>query len=88
MFKPKYIVTPKLLADVKEIATLVFELNREKLPEKVFAELTVEAVARSTSASTSIEGNPLSLTDVKELLRKQPSNLRDSQREILTTTRP
>lgn len=87
MFHPQYTITPTLLADIKEIATLVFELNQYRLPEPVAAELSVEARVRSTSASTSIEGNPLSLTDVKALLRKQPAQLRDSQREVLNYNR-
>ncbi len=41
------------------------------------------AQARSTYASTSIEGNPLPLTEVKQLLKQRPTNLRQSEQEVL-----
>ena len=37
----------------------------------------------SIYASTSIEGNPLPLTEVKRLLKNQPQQARDSEREVL-----
>ncbi len=37
----------------------------------------------SSYASTSIEGNPLPLTDVKRLLKTQKENVRDTEREVL-----
>jgi len=37
----------------------------------------------STHSSTSIEGNPLGLTMVKAVLKGQPTNARDSEREVL-----
>lgn len=37
----------------------------------------------STYASTSIEGNPLPLTEVKAVLKGQPKNARDSEREVM-----
>jgi hypothetical protein len=39
--------------------------------------------AVSSFASTSIEGNPLPLTDVKRILKNKPQNIRDSEREVL-----
>ena len=49
----------------------------------VYAELQAEAEAVSTYASTSIEGNPLPLTEVKHLLKQHPDHLRQSEREVL-----
>jgi Fic family protein len=49
----------------------------------VLAELQKAAEAVSTYASTSIEGNPLPLTDVKAILKNRPENIRDSEREVL-----
>ena len=37
----------------------------------------------STFASTSIEGNPLPLTDVKRLLKTQKNTVRETEREVL-----
>lgn len=47
--------------------------------------LDLEKRAREISAysSTSIEGNPLPLTDVKRILKNKPENIRDSEREVL-----
>ncbi|HLD91176.1 MAG TPA: Fic family protein [Patescibacteria group bacterium] len=37
----------------------------------------------SSYSSTSIEGNPLPLTEVKNILKSKPVNIRDSEREVL-----
>lgn len=83
MFKPKYTITPTLLANIKRIAEIVASLNERRFPQVVLFEL--ERVAREISvhASTSIEGNPLPLTDVKRLLKQMPERIRDSEREVL-----
>jgi Fic family protein len=47
------------------------------------AKLEIEAREFSSYASTSIEGNPLPLTDVKRLLKIQKENVRDTEREVL-----
>jgi Fic family protein len=49
----------------------------------VLVELQKSAEAVSAYASTSIEGNPLPLTDVKAILKNRPQNIRDSEREVL-----
>jgi Fic family protein len=45
----------------------------------------MELRAREVSAysSTSIEGNPLHLTDVKRILKNRPETIRDSEKEVL-----
>jgi len=83
MFKPKYTITNKLLANIKQINSLVQELNNRKFPQVVIYELERNAREISTYASTSIEGNPLPLTDVKQILKSQPQNLRVSEREVI-----
>ncbi|TAL50654.1 Fic family protein [Patescibacteria group bacterium] len=83
MFEPKYTITPALLANIKRIAEIVTSLNERRFPQVVTFEM--ERVAREISAhaSTSIEGNPLPLTDVKRLLKQAPDRVRDSEREVL-----
>lgn len=83
MFEPKYTVTDALLANIKRIAEVVTSLNERRFPHVVVVEM--ERVAREISAhaSTSIEGNPLPLTDVKRLLKQMPERIRDSEREVL-----
>lgn len=83
MFQPKYTITNKLLANVKQIGQLVNSLNERRFPQVVLFEM--ERIAREVSAhaSTSIEGNPLPLTDVKRLLKQAPAHIRDTEREVL-----
>jgi len=83
MFKPDYTITPKLLANIKRIATLAVELNHRPLPRPVVMELEKRAVTLSAHTSTRIEGNPLPLTEVKRLLKSHAGNLRESEREVV-----
>ncbi len=83
MFKPKYEITHALLENIKRIYSLVQTLNQRRFPHTVLVELQKEAEAVSSFASTSIEGNPLPLTDVKRILKNRPQNIRDSEREVL-----
>jgi len=82
-FKPKYIITHQLLANIKKINSLIQELNNRPFPHIILFEL--EKVAREVSsyASTSIEGNPLPLTEVKKILKSRPQNVRQSEQEVL-----
>lgn len=83
MFKPKYQITHALLENIKRITALTQALNQRRFPHTVLVELQREADAVSSYASTSIEGNPLPLTDVKRILKNKPQNIRDSEREVL-----
>lgn len=83
MFNPKYSITHALLENIKRIYSLVQGLNQQKFPQVVLVELQRNAEAVSSYASTSIEGNPLPLTDVKRILKNRPQNIRDSEREVL-----
>jgi len=83
MFAPKFVITNKLLENIKRITSKVVELNNHRFPDPVLVELRKIAEATSTYASTSIEGNPLPLTDVKQILRNRPEHVRDSEREVL-----
>lgn len=83
MFEPKYTITDNLLANIKRINSLVNELNDKRFPNVVLLEL--ERIAREVSsyASTSIEGNPLPLTEVKKILKSKPEHIRESEKEVL-----
>ncbi len=83
MFTPKYTITNRLLANIKRIGELVQELNDKRFPDVVLLEFELTARAVSTYASTSIEGNPLPLTEVKKILKSQPNYIRDSEKEVL-----
>jgi len=83
MFSPKYTITDKLLANIKQINTLVTELNNRRFPRVILVELEKAARAVSSYASTSIEGNPLGLTEVKKILKSTPAHIRVSEKEVL-----
>ena len=87
MFEPIYQISPPLLTTIKQITLLIHELNQRVFPDVVLAQFQAEAEAISTYASTSIEGNPLPLTEVKQLLKNHPEQTRQSEREILNYNR-
>lgn len=83
MFKPKYTITNKILANIKRIAEIIANLNSRSFPKVVLLEMERRAREMSAYSSTSIEGNPLPLTDVKRILKNKPDFIRDSEREVL-----
>ncbi len=83
MFKPSYTITDKLLANIKKISSIIIGLNNRRFQEIVLYELEKKAREISAYASTSIEGNPLPLTDVKQILKNRPEDLRNSEQEII-----
>jgi len=83
MFEPKFVITNKLLENIKKISSMVSGFNNRRFPDPVLVELRKNAEATSTHASTGIEGNPLPLTDVKKIIKNRPEHIRDSEREVL-----
>ena len=62
----KYTITDQLLANIKRINNLINELNNKRFPDIVLLEIEKSARELSAHASTSIEGNPLPLTEVRQ----------------------
>lgn len=87
MFQPSYRISPQLLDSIKQITVLVHDLNKQRVSDVVYAELLSEAVVTSTYASTSIEGNPLALTEVQRVLKTQPIHVRQSEQEVINYNR-
>ncbi|MEI8103383.1 MAG: Fic family protein [Candidatus Moraniibacteriota bacterium] len=83
MFHPKYTITNKLLGNIKRVAEIVTELNSRSFSKVVLLEMERRAREISAYSSTSIEGNPLPLTDVKRILKNKPEYTRDSEKEVL-----
>ena len=83
MFKPEYTISTKLLENIKAVAVLVSELNHRSFPKPILLELEKNANANSAHSSTSIEGNPFALTDVKRILKSNPPCRRDTEKEVL-----
>jgi len=82
-FNPRYTITDRLLAQIKRINSLIAELNNRNLPDLMLVELEKTAREVSSYASTSIECNPLPLTEVKKVLKTTPAHIRDSEKEVL-----
>lgn len=82
-WKPSYIITDKLLFSIREIGEAIGEIKRFNITGKALAKLELDARELSSYASTSIEGNPLPLTDVKRLLKSKKTYVRDTEREVL-----
>ncbi len=87
MWDPKYTIRNELLRTIREIGEVLGEIRSHPISESRFTSLVIEARALSTFASTSIEGNPLALTDVRRLLKSAPGRVRDTEREILNYNR-
>lgn len=83
MLQPKYSVSDKLLNNIKIIAVICSELNNQTFAKTILASFEAKANSLSAYASTSIEGNPIPLTDVKRLIKSKPENIRDTEREVL-----
>lgn len=87
MFQPRYSITAKLLANIKRIAGLITELNNKHFSKVVLLDFERKAREISAHSSTSIEGNPLPLTEVKKIFKHTPEHIRDSEKEVLNYNR-
>lgn len=83
MFTPRFTITSKLLDNIKQIAVLISSLNGKSFPKPILLEMEKNARASSSHSSTSIEGNPLPLTEVRKILKSKPEHIRDTEQEIL-----
>jgi Fic family protein len=83
MWQPKYSIHNRLLRTIREIGETIGTIKSRHLSSSRLARLEIDARALSSYASTSIEGNPLPLTDVKRLIKRKPEQIRDTEREVL-----
>lgn len=67
MFKPKYTITDKMLNNISGIVSAREFVEQAKLIPKWELKLKKEAQIRNAHSSTSIEGNPLTLEQVRAL---------------------
>lgn len=82
-WQPQYTISNKLLLIIREIGESIGEIKAQYLSQTALAKLELNARELSSYASTSIEGNPLPLTDVKRLLKTRKESVRDTEREVL-----
>ena len=83
LWKPKYRITDKLILTIRQIGETIGEIRVYKMTSKILRNLEIDARELSSFASTSIEGNPLALTDVKRILKQKPEYVRNTEREVL-----
>lgn len=68
MYTPTYTLTPSLLTNITTIERLYGQIEALKLPQKLELNLKRDNLVQSSYASNRIEGNPLSLPEVTNLL--------------------
>jgi Fic family protein len=68
MFKPKYQLTKKLLENISAVERLYGQMEQLRLPKSLWFNLERNNLIQSAYVSNSIEGNPLSLLEVTNLL--------------------
>src|SRR5688572_18063699 len=84
-FEPQFQITPKLLRAVEVIAALRERITAATVQVAWIPALQKDARVRNTYSSTAIEGNPLTLEQVRELEEGRPLLAvgQRSQREVL-----
>lgn len=68
MFLPKYSLSPKLLNTITKIERLYGQVDALKIPSSLRLNLKRDNLIQSSYASNKIEGNPLTLPEVTNLL--------------------
>src|SRR4030043_834310 len=68
MFKPQYQLTGKLFSNIAQIERFYGQLEALRIPTGLELNLERDNLIRSSYISNSIEGNPLSLPEVTNLL--------------------
>jgi Fic family protein len=68
MFNPKYEITPRILTHIAKVERLYGRLESLKIPQTLELNLERDHLIKSSYISNSIEGNPLSLPEVTNLL--------------------
>lgn len=83
MWSPKYAITNKMLSCLRQIGEVMGLVRAANISSDGLVELKYRARILSSYASTSIEGNPLPLTDVKRLIKQSPKIIRDTEKEVI-----
>jgi Fic family protein len=84
-YVPQFAISPRLLALVEEVAVLRQRIQQAAIELPWIPALQKDARTRNVHASTAIEGNPLTLEQVRALEEGRPLAASDarSQREVL-----
>ncbi|MDR3244255.1 MAG: Fic family protein [Elusimicrobiota bacterium] len=81
MFNPKYTLTKELLDNISAIERLYGQIEQIQLPQSLWLNLERDNLMQSAYVSNSIEGNPLSLAEVTNLLldSRVPANRNEKE---------
>jgi Fic family protein len=84
-YEPKYAITPRLLRLIEEISALREKILAATVQVPWIPTLQKDARIRNTHSSTAIEGNPLTLDQVRQLEEGQslPTQPQRATREVL-----
>lgn len=82
MFKPKYSLTNKIINNVAQIERFYGQLESLQIPQQAELNLERDNLIKSSYFSNSIEGNPLSLAEVTNLLLDERIPTNRSEKEV------
>lgn len=83
MFKPTYKLTSKLLTNIAEIERLYGQIEAIAIPSKLELNLKRDNLIKSSYASNRIEGNPLTLPEVTNLLLDERVPTNRDEKEVV-----
>jgi Fic family protein len=83
MFKPVYRITPKILRNIALIERTYGQIEGLKIPKKLELNLTKHNLISSSYASNRIEGNPLTLPEVTNLLLDDRVPVNRDEKEVV-----
>lgn len=83
MFEPQFTYTDKIVNYIAKIASAKEVISNAKLIPLYDTKLKQDALIRSSHYSTSIEGNPLNLDEVKTLINNNQEPTTKAEQEVL-----
>ena len=83
MFEPQFTYTDKIVNYIAKIASAKEVISNAKIIPLYDAKLKQDALIRSSHYSTSIEGNPLNLDEVKTLIKNNQKPTTKAEQEVL-----
>ncbi len=82
MLQPRFALSPEIIANLTKIERLYGQLEGLRIPKKLELNLERDHLIKSTYISNSIEGNPLSLPEVTNLLLGDRVPANRDEREV------
>ena len=83
MFEPQFTYTDKIVNYIAKIASAKEVISNAKIIPLYDTKLKQDALIRSSHYSTSIEGNPLNLDEVKTLIKNNQKPTTKAEQEVL-----